>query len=59
MKALKSELAKRIMQAGIRIRPGVPIHFEDKTYWPTLVGRDGKPLAPMKDSPAPTESEVK
>jgi hypothetical protein len=41
MKALKSELAKRVLLAGIRPRPGVPFFFEGKWYVPKIVPAAG------------------
>jgi hypothetical protein len=42
MKALKSELARRVLRAGIRPRPGVPFYFEGKWYTPVLVPAAGR-----------------
>lgn len=36
-KALKSPLARRMVAAGVRIVPGVPVHFEGEWYLPTAV----------------------
>lgn len=48
MKAMKSELAKRVLRAGINIQPEVPFEFEGKTYTPVIVSTDdGKPLKPI------------
>jgi hypothetical protein len=37
VKALKSELAKRVLRAGIHVRPGVPFVFDGVTYLPVVV----------------------
>jgi hypothetical protein len=37
VRALKSELARRVLAAGIRPRVGVPFFFEGKWYTPKLV----------------------
>jgi hypothetical protein len=37
MKALMSPLARRMLRAGIRIRPGVPVFFEGRWYVPKVV----------------------
>jgi hypothetical protein len=37
VKALKSDLDKRMLLAGVRIVPGVPVFFDGKRYVPKIV----------------------
>jgi hypothetical protein len=37
VRALKSELAKQVLAAGIRVIPGVPFHFRGQWYVPRIV----------------------
>jgi hypothetical protein len=37
MKAFKSDLAKAVLRAGIRVRPGVPFQYLGKWYVPVIV----------------------
>jgi hypothetical protein len=37
MKALQSELAERVLRAGVRIEPGKPFDFDGVTYTPVVM----------------------